>query len=143
MEWTRDSFPYAICDQKAFIEIDTVFALLKTSYWANERSRETVARSIESPASLCLGVYLEGRQVGFLRAVTDGATFTWVCDVIIHPEHRGKGLGKWLMEVLVDHPAVRHTNMLLGTRDAHSLYEQYGFERREMMRRPAHQVDSQ
>ncbi|MDA5110824.1 MULTISPECIES: GNAT family N-acetyltransferase [Brevibacillus] len=54
-------------------------------------------------------------------------------------DFRGKGLGKWLMQYLLEHPAVRHTNMALGTRDAHGLYERYGFERRELMRRPARQ----
>ena len=83
--------------------------------------------------SLNLGLYHQGQQVGMLRVVTDYATFGWVCDVMVHPEHRGQGLGKWLVECLRAHPAVSGLNLLLGTRDAHGLYEQHGFVRWEAM----------
>ncbi|MFH5185037.1 GNAT family N-acetyltransferase [Paenibacillus sp. TAB 01] len=126
---------YRISDNKALLQLDDIYSLLQTSYWAEHRSKELIAQSLE--ASLCVGVYHGSKQVGFLRAVTDGATFSWICDVIVHPEHRGKGIGKRMMQYIVDHPQVRRTSMLLGTRDAHGLYEQYGFIRREMMiRRP-------
>ncbi|WP_025850784.1 GNAT family N-acetyltransferase [Paenibacillus ehimensis] len=136
MEWMHDTLPYRINDswEELEPEPDVIYALLQTSYWAAHRSRETVLRSLEN--SLCFGLYHGETQVGFMRVVTDYTTFTWVCDVIVHPDHRGRGLGKSLMQFLVEHPAVRDTRMVLGTKDAHGLYEQYGFERLELMRRP-------
>ena len=76
-------------------------------------------------------------QVGFGRFVTDGATFSWFCDFIIDPDHRADGLGKWMLGIMLDHPAVRDTSIYLGTRDAHELYRRYGFEDKEMMKRRA------
>jgi GNAT superfamily N-acetyltransferase len=135
MEWFHESLPYRISDVSEELQPDIILALLKTSYWAAERSSDVIVKSLEG--SLCFGLYNGGSQVGFMRVVTDSATFSWVCDVIIDSEHRGKGLGKWLMSVLTNHPRISHTFMVLGTRDAHGLYEKYGFERREMMgRRP-------
>ncbi|MBU7315745.1 GNAT family N-acetyltransferase [Paenibacillus oleatilyticus] len=134
MEWKHNTLPYRINDCREELQPDVIYALLQTSYWAAHRSKETVLRSFEN--SLCFGLYYGEAQVGFMRVVTDYATFAWVCDVIVHPDHRGQGLGKSLMQFLVEHPAVQGTRMVLGTRDAHGLYEQYGFERQELMRRP-------
>ena len=76
-------------------------------------------------------------QIGFARLVTDSATFAWLCDVIVDPGHRGKGLGKWLVECATSHPDIATTTKLLRTRDAHGLYEKYGFAKIEcMMRQP-------
>lgn len=134
MEWKHPSLPYRISDNQDALDVNAIYDLLKSSYWAADCSREIIETGIKN--SLGFGLYTEtGQQVGFMRVVTDYATFSWVCDVIIHPDHRGKGLGKWLMQFLVEHPAISHTKMLLGTRDAHGLYEQYGFKRLEMMRR--------
>ncbi|CAG7653556.1 GNAT family N-acetyltransferase [Paenibacillus allorhizosphaerae] len=134
MEWTHERWPYRISDRKELLQTDTVYSLLQTTYWAGNRSKETIIRSIEG--SLCLGLYdADMYQAGYLRVVTDYATFAWVCDVIVHPDHRGQGLGKWLVQCLVEHPKLKGIQMVLGTRDAHGLYEQFGFERREMMRR--------
>ncbi|WP_026679037.1 GNAT family N-acetyltransferase [Fictibacillus gelatini] len=133
MEWRHETLPYRISDRKELLELDKIHSWLQTSYWAAERTKETIEKSING--SLCFGIYSESGQVGFMRIVTDKATFSWICDVIIDPHHRGKGLGKWLMQYLVEHPDVSGTKMALGTRDAHGLYEQYGFERQETMRR--------
>ncbi|MNI96911.1 Acetyltransferase (GNAT) family protein [compost metagenome] len=67
--------------------------------------------------------------------MTDYATFTWICDVVVAPDYRGRGFGKWLVACMLEHPALQTTNKLLGTKDAHGLYEQFGFVRREMLRR--------
>jgi GNAT superfamily N-acetyltransferase len=134
MEWNHESLPYRISDHKDLLDPNRVYTLLQSSYWAADRTKEKVEQSIEN--SLCFGIYDESGQVGFARIVTDYATISWICDVIIHPDHRGHGLGKWLMQFLTEHSAVRSTSMILATRDAHGLYEQYGFEIKEMMRRP-------
>lgn len=135
MIWNHSHLPYTISDDPGQLQHDAVYALLQTTYWAGKRTKDTMMQSIA--ASFCFGLYHDSEQVGFLRVVSDYATFSWVCDVIVHPEHRGNGLGKWLVEVMSGHPKLCHTNMLLGTRDAHGLYEQFGFQRMEMMRRMA------
>lgn len=134
MEWNHDNLPYRISDSSEELQPDVIVALLKGSYWAAERSEETIKKSWKD--SICFGVYsADGVQVGFMRVVTDGATFSYLCDVIVDAEHRGNGLGKWMMAVMVDHPRIRDTSIYLGTRDAHGLYEKYGFVRQEMMAR--------
>ncbi|MFD0674387.1 GNAT family N-acetyltransferase [Cohnella sp. GCM10027633] len=136
MEWIHEELPYRISDNAEELQPDVIVALLQNSYWASERSEATLLNSWKE--SLCFGAYgADGIQVGFMRVVTDGATFSWLCDVIVDPAHRGGGLGKWMMAVLVDHPRVRHTTMYLNTRDAHGLYEKYGFVRWETMVRRA------
>ncbi|EJL20332.1 MULTISPECIES: GNAT family N-acetyltransferase [Brevibacillus] len=133
MEARHATLPYKMSDEKALLDVERISAWLSTTYWASERSKEMIIKSIEN--SLCFGLYSEDGQAGFVRVVSDYATISWVCDVFVDPKHRGKGLSKWLMEAMVEHPDIRHTSMILATRDAHGLYEQYGFTRREMMRR--------
>ncbi|MGD0724251.1 MAG: GNAT family N-acetyltransferase [Spirochaetia bacterium] len=96
------------------------------SYWAQGRPRDVVNRSVEN--SLCFGLYdAVGRQIGFARVVTDYATFGWLCDVFILEAEKGKGLGKWLIETIVDYPELSQLQrLMLGTKDAHALYG--GFE---------------
>jgi GNAT superfamily N-acetyltransferase len=96
------------------------------SYWARDRSLETVKRSIEN--SLCYGVFAPGnRQVGFARVVTDLATFAWLCDVFVLEPERGKGLGKWLIKTITANPDLQNLRLfLLATTDAHQLYKIYG-----------------
>lgn len=134
MEWKKEGF--RISDRKEELDPAAVCGMLSESYWAADRSRELIIRSIEH--SLCFGLYTqENRQVGFLRVITDNTTFAWICDVIVHPEYRGRGLGKWLVACMLEHPGLLSVNKLLGTRDAHGLYEQFGFERREMLSKKA------
>lgn len=118
---------YSISADKALLDIPVIHAYLSgSSYWARGRSLETVTKSIEH--SLCFGVFLsDGTQVGFARVVTDHSTFAWLCDVFILEEHRGRGLGKRLVEAVVSHPHLTHINrVLLATSNAHELYERYG-----------------
>lgn len=122
---------YQISDDPGRLDLNVICRLLGGSYWAAGRSRETIECSIRN--SIPFGLYRGAKQVGFARAVTDSATFTWVCDVIIDPDHRAAGLGKWLMECLLAHPSVANTRLMLRTRDAHTLYEPFGFERAECM----------
>ncbi len=87
---------------------------------------EAVLSSIEH--SLCYGVYYESKQIGFARVITDYVTFAYLADVYILEEHRGKGLSKQLMETIIAHPRLQGLRrFVLATRDAHALYEKYGF----------------
>jgi GNAT superfamily N-acetyltransferase len=116
---------FIISDDKKLIQLDRVCTLLSTSYWANDRSRETIQLSIEN--SLCFGVYHGDMQIGFARCVTDYATIYWLGDVIIDSSYRGIGLGKALVSAVVEHEQLAHLGGTLGTNDAHGLYEKYGF----------------
>jgi len=100
--------------------------LSRESYWALGVSRPIVDRAIEH--SLAFGLYVGGEQVGFARVVTDAATFAWIADVFVLSAHRGRGLGRRLLEEVLAHPNVRGArNVLLATADAHGLYERLGF----------------
>ena len=119
---------YWISDDPSLINVDLVHNWIsRESYWARGRAHEVMARSIEH--SLVLGLYTsDGEQVGFARQVTDRATFAWLCDVFVLEPYRGRGLSKWLIECVMGHPDMHGLRrLLLGTRDAHGLYQRYGF----------------
>jgi GNAT superfamily N-acetyltransferase len=130
-EWRRDD--YLLTDDPRRLDLDAVCALLHSTYWAHDRSREVIAKAIRH--SVCLNLRHAGRQVGFARGVTDHATFTWLCDVIVHPDHQRKGLGKWMVQCFLEHPDLQTISHHLCTKDAHALYESFGFKRIEAMRR--------
>ncbi len=126
MEWSQAE--YLVSTDKSRLSIDVIHAYLSRSYWASGRSRETIAATLKN--SLCFGVYHLGQpveQVGFARAVTDYATMFWLCDVFILEEHRGQGLGKWLVQCILASPPLKGLKAYLATRDAHGLYSQFGF----------------
>jgi len=117
---------YELSTDKSRINHATVFRFLHSSYWAEGIPQETVSKSIEH--SLVFGVYFGQEQVGFARVITDRATFAYLADVFIAPEHRGAGLGKALMQFIMDDPNVQGLRrFVLATRDAHGLYAKYGF----------------
>ncbi|MEO6003050.1 MAG: GNAT family N-acetyltransferase [Opitutus sp.] len=119
---------YEITDDRKRLDPAVIHGYLgDQSYWAKGISRELVELSLAN--SLCIGVYEpDGCQVGLARIVTDSATFAWLCDVFIIPEHRGRGLGKALMRAVVSHPQLQQVRRIaLGTLDAHVLYAQFGF----------------
>ncbi|OHD17316.1 MAG: GNAT family N-acetyltransferase [Spirochaetes bacterium GWD1_27_9] len=118
---------YFFSNNKNLISLDKVMEFLSKSYWATERSKETVSKSIEN--SECFGVYLDNIQVGFARVITDYSTTYFLCDVFIDDSHRGKGVGKKLVESIIYNEELVNLRGLLGTKDAHSLYEKYGFVR--------------
>jgi GNAT superfamily N-acetyltransferase len=124
MEWNRP--PYTVSTDPARLDVDLIHRCLsEQAFWALGRPREVVERSLEN--SLCFGVYAGVVQVGFCRLVTDHATFGWLDDVFILPEYRGQGLGKWLVECVMAYPEVTGLHRVaLATRDAHSLYVDYG-----------------
>ena len=117
---------YEVSCDRARIDVALVHAFLRESYWAKGRARETVERSIQN--SLCFGVYAAGRQIAFARVVSDRAVFAYLCDVFVIPEFRGRGVAKLLMRAILAHPDLQNLrSFLLGTRDAHGLYAQFGF----------------
>jgi GNAT superfamily N-acetyltransferase len=123
--WQRGE--YTISTDRSRLDMDLIHDFISNhSYWGSGRAREVVQRSIEN--SIAFGLYHGEQQVGFARIVTDYATFAWVADVFVVPEHRGRGLSKWLMEVIIAHPKLQgFRRWVLATKDAQGLYEQFGF----------------
>ena len=119
--------PYFISMDKDKLDLKFIHTYLsEESYWAAGRSMQTVKTSVQH--SICFGIYSQDdQQVGFARVVTDYATIVWICDLFISEEHRGRGLGKHLVKTIMDYPDYKKVRRyLLATRDAHSLYSQYG-----------------
>ncbi|RUU08403.1 N-acetyltransferase [Mesorhizobium sp. M7A.T.Ca.TU.009.01.3.2] len=101
--------------------------LLMASYWGAGRTDEVHRRAFAN--SLCVGAYVDGRQVGFGRAITDRTVFAYLADIIIWPENRGQGIGSRLVQALIDHPEVRTVfHWSLSTSDAHGMYEKLWFK---------------
>ncbi|WP_088331484.1 GNAT family N-acetyltransferase [Lacimicrobium sp. SS2-24] len=114
-------------DQKN-LNFETIYGFISQSYWAKGIPRATMQKAIEN--SLVFGVYTDaGEQVGFARVTTDKATFAYLADVFVMDSHRGLGLGRLLMNSIVEHPDMQGLRrFMLATRDAHGLYAKYGFE---------------
>ncbi len=118
---------YHVSNDKSRLDLDMIHRFLSTqSYWAEGIPRELVEKSIRG--SYCYGVYCGDTQAGFARVVSDGATFGYLADVFVLPEHRGRGLARRMMEVIMSDPDLRHLRRwMLVTRDAHDLYRPFGF----------------
>ena len=124
MDWTRDAF--TISTDPSRLQRETIHAFLANSYWAKGIPREILDRAIDH--SLAFGLYEGPKQVGFARVVTDRATYAYLADVFVLEPHRGRGLGKWLVEVILAHPDLSGLRRWgLVTRDAHGIYSQHGF----------------
>jgi len=125
IEWSRDGFE--VSDDPVRLDLATIHRFISVeSYWAEGISESLLARAIAN--SLCFGLYRDGRQLGFARMVTDRATYGYLCDVYVEREHRGSGLGKWLVACVLEHPDLQGLRRIaLMTRDAHDLYRPFGF----------------
>ena len=117
---------YELDDDAARIDREAVHAYLTRSYWAKGRSRELQDVLIDSAARV-VGLYCGGEQVGFSRAVSDGHVQSYLADVYVLEEHRGRGLGVELVRFSVDEGPLAGTKWYLHTRDAHDLYRRFGF----------------
>jgi GNAT superfamily N-acetyltransferase len=117
---------YTVCTDSSRFDLEMIHRFLTESYWAKGVSREIVKRSIEN--SLCFGVFDGNQQIGFARVITDRATFAYIGDVFILESHRGRGLSKLLMKTIMEHSDLQGLRRWsLVTRDAHPLYQQFGF----------------
>jgi GNAT superfamily N-acetyltransferase len=118
---------YWVSDDKSLIELERVHHWMSSeSYWATGRPYEVMLRAIEN--SLVLGLYApDGTQAGFARLVTDYSTFAWLCDVFVGDEHRGRGIGSFLVERAVAHPDVAGIRQVLATRPGRTLYQRHGY----------------
>jgi N-acetylglutamate synthase-like GNAT family acetyltransferase len=117
---------YEISTDLTRLDVTVIHAFLTQSYWSPGIGRSVIERAISN--SLCFGLYRKAEQVGFARVVTDKATFAYLADVFVLDAHRGKGLSKWLMQVVKEHADLQGLRrFMLGTKDAHGLYKQFEF----------------
>lgn len=124
LEVRKDRF--IISTDPARLDVDAIVDMLTRAYWAAGRPRERTERALRN--SLVFGVYDGDRQIGLARVITDTSIFAYLCDVFIHEDYRGHGLGKWLVRTLMEHPDLADVRRwLLVTSDAHGLYRQFGF----------------
>jgi len=123
-EWKRDG--YLVREDRALLDVDMIWCFLRGSYWAPNISRAAVQRSIDR--SFPYGLYWASQQIGFGRVVSDLTTFAYLADVFVLDDFRGKGLGRWLIEVILEHPDFTEVRRwCLSTRDAQGLYAKFGF----------------
>jgi GNAT superfamily N-acetyltransferase len=120
---------YTISTDQERIDVEMVFKFLsEESYWSKGIALPKLKKAIAN--SICFGVYLKDRQIGFARVVSDKATFAYICDVFILHDHRALGLSKWLIQTILAHPELQELRRWsLATADAHGLYSQFGFTR--------------
>ena len=124
METTKNGF--TISDDPTRLDHDAIWAFISVAYWARTRTREQHERAIDH--SLCIGVYDGAAQIGFARIITDYAITAHIADVYILEPYRGRGLSKWLVQTILDHPELATVRRFtLNTDDAHGLYAQFGF----------------
>ena len=123
MNW--DHGEYLLTDETSRLDLEAICALLHSTYWASTRSREVIEKTLRH--SLSFGLFHKERQVGFARVVSDRATVGYLCDVVIAAEHRGLGLGKWVLQTILEHPELKTCRIDLFTRDAQEFYRQFGF----------------
>ncbi|MBA3531891.1 MAG: GNAT family N-acetyltransferase [Ardenticatenales bacterium] len=117
---------YRISTDPTQLDVEAIFAALSRSYWAATRPREIMERALRH--SLCFGLYDAVQQIGLARLITDYATYAYLCDVYVLEEYRGQGLGKWLIDTVMSEPDLQGIRRWsLVTRDAHGLYEPFGF----------------
>lgn len=118
---------FLISDNQELIQVDCVYELLKTAYWAKKWiTKEIVISSVKN--SFCFGVYKDNVLIGFARCVTDYATMYYLTDVVIDKNYRGQGLGKALTKFIAEHKIFAPLLGVIETKDAHKLYEKYGFQ---------------
>ena len=124
LEVHRDNFTISTDFDR--LDVDAIADLLSHAYWAQGRTREMISRYLQH--SLTFGLFDGSLQIGLARVVSDYTTFAWLCDVFIHEDYRGLGLGKWLLETIHSHPELQGLRRwMLATKDAHGLYKQFGW----------------
>ena len=116
----------SVSTDKSKLDVPFIQDFLKDIYWAAGRTIEEVHTTID--ASVCFGIYLNDKQIGFARVITDYVVFAYLMDVFIDEKHRGKGYSSILIEYMMHEPLLKNIKIWrLATSDAHFLYEKFGF----------------
>ncbi|MGB0578870.1 MAG: GNAT family N-acetyltransferase [Limisphaerales bacterium] len=123
MEWTKGEF--VVTDEQDRMDKQRIGELLRTTYWASERTQPVVDKCVST--SMNFALFQRERMIGYARVVTDVATQGYLCDVVMEEPLRGQGLGSWLLECVLSHPELATCRIDLVTDDAHEFYRKYGF----------------
>jgi GNAT superfamily N-acetyltransferase len=124
LSYQKDDF--TIVTDPSKLDVAAIHGYLSRAYWSEGIPRHIVEKAMAN--SICFGLFHGDDQIGLARVVTDRATYAYLCDVYVLEEFRGKGLGVWLMECVMSHPDLQGLRRFsLATRDAHGLYEKFGF----------------
>lgn len=125
MIWEKGGF--RVSSQREDVDMDVLYNLLKDSYWAKDRPRKAVEKSVQT--SLCFSLLRDQEQIGFARVLTDKMAYAIILDMIIEKAYRGQGLGKWLLTCICNnHPEIKHLRQVLWTGSAEDFYQQAGFK---------------
>jgi len=130
MIWEQADF--IISSEKKQVDIDALHDMLSRTYWAKDRSREEIEKSVVN--SLCFSLFKGDEQVGFSRVLTDEVAYAVILDMVIREDYRGQGLGKWMLRCLIEHPQVAPLRQVLWTSDADDFYQKLGFEEMSMLK---------
>jgi len=130
MNWERGDF--TIRSGKKQVDIDALHDMLGRTYWAKDRSRKEIEKTVAN--SLCFSLFKGDEQVGFARVLTDSVVYAVILDMVIREDFRGQGLGHWLLRCLVAHPQVTPLRQVLWTSDADGFYHKLGFEKMSMLK---------
>jgi len=118
---------YLISTDREKMQLREIIGFMRRSYWAADRPEALIEKTLDT--SLCFALFEDDKQIGFARVITDYAVFAYLLDVFITEDKRSLGLGKWLMEVIINYPRLKDVeSWMLATKDAHSLYAKYGFK---------------
>jgi GNAT superfamily N-acetyltransferase len=135
MRWTNGEFE--LDDDRVRLDMARIVGWLSESYWARSQPEAAIRRSWDA-AGVVVGLYHGEEMIGCARAITDFSRFAYLSDVFVEPAFRGHGLGRWLVQTMIEHPAVPRVRWVLHTNDAHGLYRQFGFDAADetVMQRP-------
>jgi ribosomal protein S18 acetylase RimI-like enzyme len=131
MRWSKKGF--VVTDNKKLLPLKYVVAALRTTYFGESRSRELIKKSWRN--STVLSLFVGKKPIGFVRLISDKATFTYICDFYVDPNYRGQGLGQWLLKCVMQHPVGKVSGFLLLTRDAQKFYKKCGFHQNKSLQK--------
>lgn len=129
MDWKKENV--VLTDDTAKVDLQKTYLLLSDTYWAAARPLHIVEKMIKE--SMCFSLHTDSTQVGFVRIITDFSVISWVADFVLSVECRGRKLGAWMMQCVMEHPELNGTQFVLQTKDAHGLYEKLGFSKSESL----------
>jgi GNAT superfamily N-acetyltransferase len=122
----REREGFLVTTDPALLDSDTVFQFLADAKWWTELTTESLERALHN--SLCFSLLEGDRQIGFARVITDFVTYAYLCDVFIAKERRGRGLGSWLIQCVLEYPDLKNLKRVaLITHDAQDLYRRFDF----------------